>query len=136
MVIANRIVISLTMLGVLASAVWGLDPRSDNQDGIRALHGEWIYVEDRTEGRPVEQHQPSMSAKIGRPARFEFKREDGGVVVDPRIELSVVAQGAASSRSCAIGPMGGGDAILGRSYHVWAGWLQNAGGGVRDRRGG
>lgn len=29
------------------------------------LAGEWIYVEDRTEGRPVEQHQPSMAGKFG-----------------------------------------------------------------------
>jgi len=33
-------------------------------DGVRALDGEWIYVEDRTEGRPVEQHQPSMNGKL------------------------------------------------------------------------
>jgi len=33
-------------------------------DGVRALDGEWIYIEDRTEGRAVEQHQPSMSARV------------------------------------------------------------------------
>jgi hypothetical protein len=33
-------------------------------DGLRALDGEWIYVEDRTEGRASEQQQPSMSARV------------------------------------------------------------------------
>ncbi len=33
-------------------------------DGLRGLDGEWIYVEDRTEGRPAEQQQPSMSARV------------------------------------------------------------------------
>lgn len=32
---------------------------------LLSLAGEWIYVEDRTEGRPVEQHQPSMASKFG-----------------------------------------------------------------------
>ncbi|MCA9306681.1 MAG: DUF6265 family protein [Phycisphaerales bacterium] len=32
--------------------------------GVAALDGEWIFVEDRTEGRPVEQHQPSMSNRV------------------------------------------------------------------------
>lgn len=32
---------------------------------LLSLAGEWIYVEDRTEGRPVEQHQPSMAGKFG-----------------------------------------------------------------------
>ena len=27
-------------------------------DGLRALDGEWIYVEDRTEGRAIEQLGP------------------------------------------------------------------------------
>ena len=31
---------------------------------VRALDGEWIYVEDRTEGRASEQQQPSMNARV------------------------------------------------------------------------
>jgi hypothetical protein len=31
---------------------------------LRALDGEWIFVEDRTEGRPLDQQQPSMSARV------------------------------------------------------------------------
>ncbi len=32
--------------------------------GLRALDGEWVYVEDRTEGREPEKQQPSMNARI------------------------------------------------------------------------
>jgi hypothetical protein len=32
--------------------------------GVRALDGDWIYVEDRTEGRATERHQPSMSSRV------------------------------------------------------------------------
>lgn len=53
----------LAILGTtrLAAAVVQQTPQND---GLRALDGEWLYVEDRTEGRPVEQHQPSMSTKF------------------------------------------------------------------------
>jgi hypothetical protein len=37
---------------------------STQLDGLRALDGEWVYVEDRTEGRTIEQQQPSMSARV------------------------------------------------------------------------
>ncbi len=33
-------------------------------EGVRALDGEWIYVEDRTEGQPVEQMGPPMASKF------------------------------------------------------------------------
>lgn len=49
-------------------------------DGVEALAGEWIYVEDRTEGRPVEQHQPSTSAKL------VFRVEKDAVVLVRRRE--------------------------------------------------
>ncbi len=32
---------------------------------VRALGGEWLYVEDRTEGRAVEEQQPPMSMTFG-----------------------------------------------------------------------
>ncbi len=34
------------------------------KDGIRALDGEWIFVEDRTDGRALEQLGPPMSSKF------------------------------------------------------------------------
>jgi hypothetical protein len=33
-------------------------------DGLRALDGEWVYVEDRTEGRAEEQQGPNMGPRI------------------------------------------------------------------------
>jgi hypothetical protein len=37
---------------------------SAQDSGLRALNGNWIYVEDRTEGRASEDQQPSMSARV------------------------------------------------------------------------
>jgi hypothetical protein len=42
---------------------------------LRALDGEWIYVEDRTEGRTLEQLGPPMSSK------FSLRIEEGAVVL-------------------------------------------------------
>ncbi len=42
---------------------------------LRALDGEWVYVEDRTEGRAMEQLGPPMDSK------FTFKVEDGAVIL-------------------------------------------------------
>lgn len=42
-------------------------------DDLRALDGEWIYVEDLTEGRALEQLGPPMGS------RFIFKAEDGAI---------------------------------------------------------
>jgi hypothetical protein len=44
-------------------------------DGLRALDGEWIYVEDRTEGRALEQLGPPMSNK------FSLRIEEGAVIL-------------------------------------------------------
>ncbi len=37
---------------------------AQTDDGLRVLDGEWVFVEDRTEGRASEDQQPSMSAKV------------------------------------------------------------------------
>lgn len=42
-------------------------------DSLRALDGEWIFVEDRTEGRPLERLAPPMGSK------FSFRIDDGAV---------------------------------------------------------
>jgi hypothetical protein len=59
-----------TILSTPASAATTPQPQ-----GPQAIHGEWIYVEDRTDGRPAEQHQPSMSA------RLTLRVEDDAVVL-------------------------------------------------------
>lgn len=42
---------------------------------LRALDGEWIYVEDRTEGRALDQLGPPMSS------RFSMRSEEGAVIL-------------------------------------------------------
>jgi len=49
--------------------------RSAQTNDLRALDGEWIFVEDRTEGRTLEQLNPPMSS------RFVFKIEEGAVIL-------------------------------------------------------
>jgi hypothetical protein len=51
------------------------DTTVTNQDALSALDGEWIYVEDRTEGRAPEQLGPPMSSK------FSFRIEKGAVIL-------------------------------------------------------
>ena len=59
----------VTVLALLASLTspspaFAAGACSPQGDGLRALDGVWIYVEDRTEGRDAEKQQPSMSAKV------------------------------------------------------------------------
>lgn len=77
---------------------------STQSDDLRALDGEWVYVEDKTEGRALEQLGPPMSAK------FSMRVEEGAVVLnghgsghrDVRIALdgstTEVAEAKTSSR--------------------------------------
>jgi hypothetical protein len=52
-------------------AATGSLPQAD----LKALDGEWIYIEDRTEGRTLEQMSPPMNS------RFIFKVEEGAVIL-------------------------------------------------------
>ncbi len=45
-------------------------------DGVQAIGGEWIYVEDRTEGRSPEQLGPPMASK------FSMGVEEGAVILN------------------------------------------------------
>ena len=54
---------AIALLATLGAALASSAP-SPQPDGLRALDGEWIYVEDRTEGRESEKQQPSMGAKV------------------------------------------------------------------------
>lgn len=49
---------------------------SNQFDELSVLDGEWIFVEDRTEGRPLEQLGPPMSSK------FEMKVEKEFIVLN------------------------------------------------------
>ncbi|MCC7012353.1 MAG: hypothetical protein IT454_07330 [Planctomycetes bacterium] len=53
----------LAALGALSRSL-ASNARSAQAEGVRALDGVWIYVEDRTEGRALEDQQSSMGAKV------------------------------------------------------------------------
>ena len=80
----------LASLGVSPAAL-AFDARSAQADGLRALDGEWIYVEDRTEGRASEQQQPSMSARV----RLRVE-EDAVVLVRSDGEVRMALDGSAT----------------------------------------
>lgn len=50
-------------------------PVQAKADGLRALDGEWIFVEDRTEGQPLERLGPPMASK------FSMRVQDSGDAV-------------------------------------------------------
>lgn len=70
----TRPVMALALLATLGAAL-ASSPLSAQVHGLRALDGEWIYVEDRTEGRALEQMGPPMSSK------FSMLIEEGAVVL-------------------------------------------------------
>jgi len=60
--------LSAAQTSIAASTQPSMQPPADS---LRALDGEWIFVEDRTEGRTLEQWNPPMSSK------FSMKVEEG-----------------------------------------------------------
>jgi hypothetical protein len=52
----------LPLLVAICTATLASSTLSAQTDDLRALDGEWIYVEDRTEGRPLERLGPPMSS--------------------------------------------------------------------------
>jgi hypothetical protein len=61
----------LAALSSNASSTQATSAPSTQPDDLRALDGEWIFVEDRTEGRTIEQLGPPMSNTIS------FRVEEG-----------------------------------------------------------
>ncbi len=68
---------ALALLAAFGLSLAAMDSNAPltRQDGLRALDGEWIYVEDRTEGRALEEMGPPMSSK------FSFRVEESAVVL-------------------------------------------------------
>jgi hypothetical protein len=66
-----------TTFALLAALGAALTPSalSAQADAMRALDGEWTFVEDRTEGRALEQLSPPMSSQ------FSLRIEDGAVIL-------------------------------------------------------
>ena len=59
----------------LVTSLAALSAATPQAGDLRALDGEWVYVEDRTEGRALEQLGPPMSAK------FSLRIEEGAVIL-------------------------------------------------------
>lgn len=73
----TRLATALALLVTLGSTLAALSSSAGSvqADGLRALDGEWVYVEDRTEGRALEQLGPPMSSK------FSLRIEEGAVIL-------------------------------------------------------
>lgn len=69
------LVAALATLGALSTAL-ASSARSGQPDDLSALDGEWLYVEDRTEGRALDQLGPPMSSK------FSMRVEEGAVILN------------------------------------------------------
>lgn len=85
--------LALALLATLgaASAVSASSAPSARDGGVGALDGEWIFVEDRTEGRPIEEQQPSMSARV----RLRVEK-DAVVLVRSDGEIRMALDGTAT----------------------------------------
>lgn len=75
--------------------VSGLAAQPASNDALRALDGEWLYVEDRTEGRTLEEQQPGMNPI------FAVRVEEQAVVVlrgqgSERREIRIALDGSTS----------------------------------------
>ncbi len=68
------LVTALALLATLGAAL-ASNARPTQAAELSALDGEWIYVEDRTEGRALERLGPPMSAT------FSMRAEDGAVIL-------------------------------------------------------
>lgn len=55
---------TMLSLFVIQAALFAPDTIAKQTDDLQALNGEWVYVEDRTEGRSLEQLGPPMSSKF------------------------------------------------------------------------
>lgn len=66
---------AFALLTTLGAATAASSARSTQSDGLKALDGEWIYVEDRTAGRALEQLGPPMSST------FSLQSEEGAVIL-------------------------------------------------------
>jgi hypothetical protein len=95
---ATALALLATFGTALASSALSAQP-----DGLRDLDGEWIFVEDRTVGRSLEQLGPPMSSK------FSMRVEEGAVVLnghgsghrDVRIKLDGSITEVAETRTIA-----------------------------------
>ena len=78
----------IAIVGTLPAAT-ASSARPAQASDVRALDGEWIYVEDRTEGRPLEEQQSSMGGRV----RLRVE-EDAVVLVRSDGEIRMALDGS------------------------------------------
>jgi hypothetical protein len=59
-----RLLPALKLLALFVSAGAPAICSAQADDALRSLDGEWVFVEDRTEGRAEGDRQPSMSSRV------------------------------------------------------------------------
>lgn len=88
----TALVTALTVVATISVALVAPELRAHaavQDKDVRALDGEWLYVEDRTEGRASEKQGPPMSAK------FVLRVEEDAVVhVRPRGDERIALDGS------------------------------------------
>ncbi len=81
---ATALALHATLAAALAASALSAQP-----DGLRALDGEWVYVEDRTAGRTSEQQTPNMGPKV----KYRIEK-DAFVVVRREGEIRMALDGS------------------------------------------
>ncbi len=72
----SLVTLALALVVGAFTAALASEPSAAAADDIRALDGEWVYVEDKTEGRALEEMGPPMASK------FSLRVEAGAVVLN------------------------------------------------------
>lgn len=106
----------VALFATLGAALAALGAGPGQPEELRALDGEWTYVEDRTEGRTPEQLGPPMSSK------FSMRIEEGAVVLvwghgGRRGDVRVVLDGSVTEVP---------DAATGQVARYRGGWKEGA----------
>lgn len=89
-----------TVVLLLVASLSAVGTASPQDNDLKALDGEWIFVEDRTEGRALENVNPPMNA------RFIFKVEESAVIL-------VWGHGGNGNRNVSVKPNGDPTEIAG-----------------------
>ncbi len=75
MILRTWLTTTLATVAALAMAI-AVERRAARADDLSFLDGEWIFVEDRTEGRTLEQLGPPMASK------FEMRVEKDAIILN------------------------------------------------------
>jgi hypothetical protein len=65
-----------TSLALLTTLNAAFTAHATQTDDLKSLDGEWIFVEDKTEGRALEQLGPPMSSK------FSMRAQEGAIILN------------------------------------------------------